>query len=246
MTRIRMLLSAAALALLSLAAQAQSGAVPPAGQEPAARSETPGQGTGVRRGTPSLHDVQKVAREGDLARARSMVDELLARQPDNARAHYVKAQLAARDRDAAVARSELERAEQLAPGLPFARTEAVAALRKRVDRIATARGGAPGQEARRDAPAADSVNAARQDASAAGTPAPQGSATSSRHDTADDSAASKDTRSMGARDGEGLAAGKGSLLLAGAGIGAVAVLAISALLRRRRPSSARDPGAPGP
>jgi hypothetical protein len=65
--------------------------------------------------------------------AREMIDQVLSKHPGSAKAHYVKAELAARDRDTATARSELQTAERLSPGLPFARPEAVAALRSELD-----------------------------------------------------------------------------------------------------------------
>lgn len=91
---------------------------------------------------PTVHQIYQAADRGDLRGARSMIDEVLARHPKSGKAHYVKAELAARGGDAATARSELQQAEKLAPGLPFAKPEAVSALRSQVDKLA-ARAPAP-------------------------------------------------------------------------------------------------------
>ena len=123
------------LALASLGAQSQDAdelAVEPAASASEAR---PTQQRGARAGGPTLREVNEAARAGDLPRARSMIGEVLQRQPDNARAHLVKAQLAVRDGDAATARSALQEAERLAPGLPFAREEQVTRLRQRLERV---------------------------------------------------------------------------------------------------------------
>jgi LPXTG-motif cell wall-anchored protein len=87
---------------------------------------------------PSVHQIYETASRGDLRGAQAMVDDVIRRHPQSAKAHFVKAELAARQRDAATARSELQAAEKLAPGLPFAKPEALSALRSEVDRLATA------------------------------------------------------------------------------------------------------------
>jgi uncharacterized protein len=87
---------------------------------------------------PSLHQIYETASRGDLRGAQTMIDDVIRRHPQSAKAHYVKAELAVRQRDAATARSELQAAEKIAPGLPFAKPEAVSALRSQVDRLGTA------------------------------------------------------------------------------------------------------------
>lgn len=86
---------------------------------------------------PTVHEIYQTANGGDVAGARKMIDQVITHHPDSAKAHYVKAELAARDRDASTARSELQTAEKLAPGLPFAKPESVSALRSQVDRLAS-------------------------------------------------------------------------------------------------------------
>ncbi|MBK6008243.1 hypothetical protein JJB11_19230 [Ramlibacter ginsenosidimutans] len=81
---------------------------------------------------PSVQEIYATASRGDLPGANRMIDEVLAKHPGSAKAHYVKAELAARGQDLATARSELQQAEQLAPGLPFAKPAAVTALRSEI------------------------------------------------------------------------------------------------------------------
>lgn len=83
---------------------------------------------------PSIDQVYQAANSGRLAQADKMIEQVLANHPKSAKAHFVKAELAARESNAAVARSELAEAEKIAPGLPFAKPEAVQALRAEVNR----------------------------------------------------------------------------------------------------------------
>jgi hypothetical protein len=82
---------------------------------------------------PTIDQVYQAANTGRLADADKMIEQVLASHPNSAKAHFVKAELAARESNAAVARSELAKAEKLAPGLPFAKPEAVQALRSEVN-----------------------------------------------------------------------------------------------------------------
>jgi hypothetical protein len=73
-----------------------------------------------------------------------MIDQVLVEHPRSARAHYVAAELAAREGKLGVARSELSQAEQLNPGLPFEKPQAVEALKAQLgERHATALALAP-------------------------------------------------------------------------------------------------------
>jgi hypothetical protein len=87
---------------------------------------------------PTVEQIYQAAGSGQVRQAQDMIDQVLRNHPNSAKAHYVKAELAARELDAATAQRELAKAEQLAPGLPFARPEAVQALRTQVERIARA------------------------------------------------------------------------------------------------------------
>lgn len=83
---------------------------------------------------PTIDQIYQAANAGHLSDADRMIGQVLQKHPNSAKAHYVKAELAARESDAAVAREELATAERLAPGLPFAKAEAVSALRSEVSR----------------------------------------------------------------------------------------------------------------
>jgi len=78
---------------------------------------------------PSLSQVYETAGSGHLAQAEQMIAQVLRDHPDSAKAHYVAAELYAKDGQTGHARQEFQTAEQLAPGLPFARPDAVRALR---------------------------------------------------------------------------------------------------------------------
>ncbi|HZY20235.1 MAG TPA: hypothetical protein VFE82_17325 [Ramlibacter sp.] len=94
-------------------------------------------GTAARaQSEPTVDQIYQAANSGRLAQARTMVDQVVRNHPDSAKAHYVRAEIAARQRDAGLAQQELAAAERLAPGLPFARSDAVQALRTQVDRLA--------------------------------------------------------------------------------------------------------------
>lgn len=240
MKRIQTFLAVLLLGLMSLGAQAQR-ADELAVDGPASAQEQRQQ-RGARAGGPTLREVNQAARDGDLAKARTLIDQVLLKQPDNARAHFVKAQLAARDRDMETARAELQTAEQLAPGLPFAREQAVTNLRKRLERL-EAREGRGGPRAGRNA---RDGNVARP------AEAPAQGPTSSANDTAptttagtttppvETRTAGEDTRNMGSAGAktEQKVAGSFSPLLIGVALGAVAVIAVMALMRRRRPPQA--------
>jgi len=78
---------------------------------------------------PTLNEIYATAQAGKLDQAQVMVQQVLVSHPNSAKAHYVRAELYARQGQAANARESLAKAEKLAPGLPFAKPEAVQALR---------------------------------------------------------------------------------------------------------------------
>ncbi len=82
---------------------------------------------------PSSQQIYQAARAGNLGRAQAMIDRVLKDHPQSGKAHYVAAELAVREGRLATARTELLRAETLAPGLPFAQPRSVHALRARLD-----------------------------------------------------------------------------------------------------------------
>jgi uncharacterized protein len=88
---------------------------------------------------PTVDQVYQAARQGDLAGARSMIDEVVTHHPKSAKAHYVKAEIASAQHDTTLARDELATAERLAPGLPFAKPQSVNELRAQIDGSRAAR-----------------------------------------------------------------------------------------------------------
>lgn len=81
---------------------------------------------------PTLKEVYEAAHAGKLDEAQTMMQQVLVAHPDSAKAHFVQAELLASRGQQAAAREALRTAEKLAPGLPFAKPEAVAALRSRL------------------------------------------------------------------------------------------------------------------
>jgi len=81
---------------------------------------------------PTLHDVYQSVAAGKLTEAQSMMDQVLRDHPDSAKAHYVEAELMAKQGRLADAQAELGTAERLAPGLPFAKAQAVQELQARI------------------------------------------------------------------------------------------------------------------
>ena len=81
---------------------------------------------------PTLSQVYQAAESGNLAEAQRMMNDVLRAHPDSAKAHYVEAELLAKQGRMASARDELNTAERLEPGLPFAKPQAVAALRREI------------------------------------------------------------------------------------------------------------------
>jgi uncharacterized protein len=78
---------------------------------------------------PTLNQVYEAAQAGQLDRAQTMIQQVLVAHPNSGKAHFVQAELLARQGQLGRARTALAEAEQLAPGLPFAKAEAVQHLR---------------------------------------------------------------------------------------------------------------------
>ncbi|HEX4051839.1 MAG TPA: hypothetical protein VHY19_13265 [Steroidobacteraceae bacterium] len=84
----------------------------------------------TRAADASSQQIYAAASAGKLAEAEQMIAQVLRDYPSSARAHYVAAEVYARSPDLVRARQELHTAEQLSPGLTFARPAAVAALER--------------------------------------------------------------------------------------------------------------------
>ncbi len=78
---------------------------------------------------PTLNQVYQTVQAGRLDQAQGMMAEVLRTHPNSAKAHYVEAEILAKQGHYAEAQGELNRAEQLAPGLPFASATSVQELR---------------------------------------------------------------------------------------------------------------------
>ena len=77
----------------------------------------------------TLDQVYQAVRAGHLNQAQGMMTEVLRDHPNRPRAHYVESEILARQGRIGEAQGELSRAEQLAPGLPFASQTSVQELR---------------------------------------------------------------------------------------------------------------------
>jgi len=78
---------------------------------------------------PSMAQIYATAQAGKLDEAQLMVQQVLISHPKSAKAFFVQAELSARQGKFEHARESLASAEKFAPGLPFAKPEAVQALR---------------------------------------------------------------------------------------------------------------------
>ncbi len=78
---------------------------------------------------PTINQIYDAAQSGKLDQAQTMVQQVLVLHPKSAKAHYVQAELFARQGLPAKGREALAEADKLAPGLPFAKPDAVQALR---------------------------------------------------------------------------------------------------------------------
>jgi hypothetical protein len=86
-------------------------------------------GVAMAQPEPTLKQVYDTAQSGQLDKAQAMMQQVLSAHPKSAKAHFVQAELSARQGKMSNARDALASAERLAPGLPFAKPEAVNALR---------------------------------------------------------------------------------------------------------------------
>ena len=77
----------------------------------------------------SLQQVHDAAAGGQMDKALAMMAQVLKDHPNSAKAHYLEAELLAHQGNIAEARKQFTTAENLAPGLPFAKPQSVSALR---------------------------------------------------------------------------------------------------------------------
>ena len=74
---------------------------------------------------PSMHEIYQAAEAGNFQSANTMMEQVLRDHPQSAKAHFVDAELLAKQGRIGSARAELQKAQQLQPGLSFAKPEAV-------------------------------------------------------------------------------------------------------------------------
>ena len=86
-------------------------------------------GFALAQSEPSINQIYATAQAGKLDEAQVMVQQVLVTHPKSPKAHFVQSELYARQGNFSRAREALAQAESLAPGLPFAKPEAVQALR---------------------------------------------------------------------------------------------------------------------
>jgi hypothetical protein len=89
-------------------------------------------GLAIAQQEPTMNDIYATAKSGNLSQAQVMVQQVLVAHPNSAKAHFVAAELFGRQGNLPRAREALAAAEKLAPGLPFAKPEAVQALRSQL------------------------------------------------------------------------------------------------------------------
>ena len=79
---------------------------------------------------PTMHQIYAAAEAGQFADAQRMIDKVLLDHPNSGKAHFVESELLAKQGRVTEASAELNKAEALAPGLPFAKPESVQRLKQ--------------------------------------------------------------------------------------------------------------------
>lgn len=88
-----------------------------------------GAGLAMAQAEPTLNEIYATAQAGKVDQAQVMVQQVLVSHPGSAKAYFVQSELFARQGNRGRAQQSLAKAEQLAPGLPFAKPDAVQSLR---------------------------------------------------------------------------------------------------------------------
>lgn len=76
----------------------------------------------------TLPEVSQAVESGQMAKANTMIKEVLQNHPNSAKANYVAAEIYLKEGQVELARNYFQKAENLAPGLPFAQPAAVQKL----------------------------------------------------------------------------------------------------------------------
>ncbi len=88
--------------------------------------------TSFAAGEPTIAQIYDAAKTGKVEQAQQMIEQVLRDHPKSAKAHYVQAELFGVQGRLTEGQQELAKAEALDPGLPFAKPQAVSALRERL------------------------------------------------------------------------------------------------------------------
>ena len=83
----------------------------------------------------SVVQIYDAANAGHLDQAQRMIEQVLRDHPASSKAHYVQAELYAREGNLGLARAELNKAEQLKPGLPDENQHSVQELKSQLGLI---------------------------------------------------------------------------------------------------------------
>ncbi|BBP04262.1 hypothetical protein TPL01_20460 [Sulfuriferula plumbiphila] len=89
-------------------------------------------GSACAADAPTLHQVYQAAQAGKLDEAQGMMEKVIQEHPNSGKAHFVEAEILARQGRLGKAEAELNTAERLEPGLPFAKPQAVQELKARI------------------------------------------------------------------------------------------------------------------
>ncbi len=81
----------------------------------------------------NVHQIYQTMASGHMDEAHKMIEEVLQKHPDSAKAHFVDAEILVRQGNKKAAHDELAIAEQFSPKLPFAKPEAVVALKQMIE-----------------------------------------------------------------------------------------------------------------
>ena len=85
---------------------------------------------------PTIHEIYTAASLDHISDAEAMMNALLQAHPISGELHYVHAELLVKEVKLAAAKAEFEKAQKLAPGLPFAKPQAIAALMRALEPVA--------------------------------------------------------------------------------------------------------------
>jgi uncharacterized protein len=92
---------------------------------------------------PTVHQIYEAAEAGHFDQAQQMMDQVLRDHPKSERAHYVQAELYAKQGKTALARAELNQAEEIDPGLTKENPRSVQALKAQLGMLPRTTQGAP-------------------------------------------------------------------------------------------------------